>query len=64
MATRLEQDTAVARDLIQSAGDCASDEIVMARFLTWDRRHAVAAILNEYAYLGADVRKIRLSVYH
>lgn len=64
MATRHEQDEIVARELVAAAQELADGEIVMARFLTWERRRAVSAILDQYGAAGADLRHIRMSVYH
>lgn len=64
MATRHEQDLVVARELLQAREDIADNEVVMARFLTWERRRAVSKILDQYAECGADVSHIRMSVFH
>lgn len=64
MATRHEQDEIVARELVAAAQELADGEIVMARFLTWERRRAVSAILDQYGAAGADLRHIRMAVYH
>lgn len=63
MATRHEQDEIVARELVAAAQELADGEIVMARFLTWERRRAVSAILDQYGAAGADLRHIRMAVY-
>ena len=64
MATRHEQDEIVARELVAAAQELADGEIVMARFLTWERRRAVSAILDQYGAAGADLRHIRMAVFH
>ena len=64
MATRHEQDEIVARELVAAAQELADGEIVMARFLTWERRRAVSAILDQYGAAGANLRHIRMAVYH
>jgi hypothetical protein len=64
MATRYEQDEIVARELIQASAELKPDEVIMARFLTWERRRAVATILDAYRDCGADLGHIRMAVYH
>ncbi len=64
MATRHEQDEIVARELVAAAQELADGEIVMAHFLTWERRRAVSAILDQYGAAGADLRHIRMAVFH
>jgi hypothetical protein len=64
VATRHEQDEIVARELVAAAQELADGEIIMARFLTWERRRAVSAILDQYGAAGADLRHIRMAVYH
>ena len=64
MATRLEQDIIICRELVQAADTLDVDEVLLARFLTWERRRAVSAILDQYGAAGADLRHIRMAVYH